>query len=212
MTRLLIADDHPIVLEGLSSLLKAEGFEIVGQCRTGADAVAAIAADDPDIAVLDIHMPAPSGLAILRDIRRRGAARPRVIILTASLNRAEIVEAVDLEADGLMLKEAVADRIGQCIQQVAAGAQWIDNDALTFVIDDLAQREAQSAPTRPLSVRETEVAQLVARGMRNRDIAAALGLTESTIKMHVGNILDKLNVNSRAELAALGRELGLVRP
>lgn len=198
------------MLEGLSSLLKAEGFDIAASCRSGEAAVAAIAAHDPDIAILDIHMPAPSGLEILRSIRRSGAVRPKVIILTASLDRAEIVEAVELEADGLMLKQVVADRIGQCILQVAAGAQWIDNDALNFVIDYLARREVRTTATRTLSVRETEVAKLVARGMRNRDIADALGLSESTIKMHVGNILDKLYVSSRAELAALGRELGLV--
>lgn len=210
MTRLLLADDHPIVLEGLSSLLKADGFDIVALCRSGPSAVADIAAHDPDIAILDIHMPAPTGLAILRATRQRGAARPKIIILTASLDRAEIVEAVELEADGLVLKEVVADRISECIEQVAAGRQWIDNDALKFVISDLARHEARAAKTRPLSARETEVAQLAARGLRNRDIAAALGLTESTIKMHIGSIFDKLGVGSRAELAALGRELGLV--
>lgn len=209
MTRLLLADDHPIVLEGLAALLLAEGFEIVARCRTGDAAAAAIAELDPDIAVLDIQMPGLTGLAILRDIRARGALRPKVIILTASVDRAQIVDAVELEADGLVLKELVADRIVECIENVAAGVQWIDNDALKRVIADMARREARIAATRPLSARETEVARLAARGLRNRDIADALGLTESTVKMHMGNAFDKLGVASRAELAALGRELGL---
>ena len=209
MTRLLLADDHPIVLEGLAALLLAEGFEIVARCRTGDAAAAAIAELDPDIAVLDIQMPGSTGLAILRDIRARGALRPKVIILTASVDRAQIVDAVELEADGLVLKELVADRIVECIENVAAGVQWIDNDALKRVIADMARREARIAATRPLSARETEVARLAARGLRNRDIADALGLTESTVKMHMGNAFDKLGVASRAELAALGRELGL---
>lgn len=209
MTRLLIADDHPIVLEGLASLLQNEGFEIVARCRSGDAAIAAIAEHDPDIAVLDIQMPGATGLDILRDIRVRGAVRPKVIILTASLDRSQIVEAVELEADGLVLKELVADRIVECIENVAAGQQWIDNDALKYVIIDLAKREARAAATRPLSARETEVARLAARGLRNRDIGEALGLTESTVKMHLGSAFGKLGVASRAELAALGRELGL---
>jgi two-component system nitrate/nitrite response regulator NarL len=209
MTRLLLADDHPIVLEGLASLLEEEGFEIVARCVSGDAAIAAIAEQDPDIAVLDIHMPGANGLAILREIRSRDALRPKVIILTASMDRAQIVEAVELEADGLVLKELVADRIVECIEKVAAGLQWIDNDALERVISDLARREARAAATKPLSARETEVARLAARGMRNRDIAEALGLTESTVKMHMGQAFDKLGVGSRAELAALARDLGL---
>lgn len=209
MTRLLLADDHPIVLEGLASLLQAEGFDIVARCRSGDAAIAAIVEHDPDIAVLDIQMPGATGLAILRDIRTRGALRPKVIILTASLDNAQIVEAIELETDGLVLKETVADRIVQCIENVAAGVQWIENDALKRVIADLARRDARAAATRPLSARENEVARLAARGLRNRDIAQALGLTESTVKMHMGHAFDKLGVASRAELAALARDFGL---
>lgn len=209
MTRLLLADDHPIVLEGLACLLQEEGFDIVARCSSGDAAIAAIAEQDPDIAVLDIKMPGATGLAILRDIRSRGALRPKVIILTASLDHNQIVEAVELEVDGLVLKELVADRIVECIEKVADGVQWIDNDALKRVIGDLAQREARAAATRPLSARETEAARLAARGMRNRDIAQVLGLTESTVKMHLGNAFSKLGVASRAELAALARDLGL---
>jgi two-component system nitrate/nitrite response regulator NarL len=209
MTSLLLADDHPIVLEGLAALLQAEGFDIVARCRSGDAAIAAISAHDPDIAVLDIQMPGVTGLAILRDIRARGAVRPKVIILTASVDRTQIVEAVELEADGLVLKELVADRIVECIENVAAGVQWIDNGALKRVIVDLARREARAAATKPLSARETEVARLAARGLRNRDIAETLGLAESTVKMHMSNAFEKLGVVSRAELAALARELGL---
>jgi two-component system nitrate/nitrite response regulator NarP len=171
--------------------------------------VAAIAEHDPDIVILDIQMPGKTGLEILRDLRDRGAARPKVIILTASLDRSQIVEAIALEADGLVLKDLVTERIVDCIDHVASGVQWIDNDALKRVIVDLARRDARHAAARPLSARESEVARLAARGLRNRDIADSLGLTESTVKMHMGNVLDKLGVASRAELAALARDLGL---
>lgn len=209
MTRLLLADDHPIVLEGLAALLQAEGFDIVARCANGTAAVDAIAAHDPDIALLDIQMPGTSGLAILRDIRSRRAARPKVIILSASLDQGQIAEAVELEADGLVLKEQVVDRIVECVEKVAAGQQWIDNEVLKRVISHLSRRDTGVAATRALSARETEVARLAARGLRNRDIAQALGLTESTVKMHMGNAFDKLGVASRAELAALARDLGL---
>jgi two-component system, NarL family, nitrate/nitrite response regulator NarL len=209
MTRIVLADDHPIVLEGLASLLVIEGFDIVARCRDGDAAIVAIADHDPDIVILDIEMPGVTGLQILRDLRARGAARPRVIILTASLDRSQIAEAVALEANGLVLKELVTERIVECIEHVASGQQWIDNDALKRVIVDLARRDARHAATRPLSARESEVARLAARGLRNRDIAEALGLTESTVKMHMGNVFDKLGVASRAELAALARDLGL---
>jgi two-component system nitrate/nitrite response regulator NarL len=210
MTRVLIADDHPIVLEGLASLLQAEGFDIVARCHNGDAAVSAITANDPDIAILDIQMPGQTGLQILRGIRDRGELRPKIIILTASLDQNQIVEAVELEADGLVLKELVAERIVECLENVAAGRQWIDNSALMRAITDLARREARKAATRPLTARETEVARLAASGVRNREIAVALGLTESTVKMHMGNAFDKLGVASRAELAALARDLGLV--
>lgn len=209
MMRLLLADDHPIVLEGLASLLQTEGYDVVARCTDGDAVLPAIAAHDPDIAVVDIHMPGTTGLAILRDLRARGAVRPKLIILTASLDHSEIATAVELEADGLVLKDLVADRIVECIENVAAGVQWIDNDALKRAIAEMARREARTTTTKSLSARETDVARLAARGLRNRDIGEALGLTESTVKMHMGNAFDKLGVTSRAELAALARELGL---
>lgn len=209
MTRLLLADDHPIVLDGLSALLGGAGFDIVAQCRTGAAVPAKIAETAPDVAILDIQMPGLTGLDILRDLRSRHVESPRVIILTASLDKQQVVEAVELDADGLVLKETAAERIVHCVEEVAAGRQWIDNDALMRVMGELARREARAQTTRPLSVREAEVARLAAQGLRNRDIALALTLTESTVKMHLSNVFDKLGISSRAELAAFAREYGL---
>lgn len=212
MTRLLLADDHPIVLDGLSALLAGAGFEIVSICRRGDAVLAQVAETSPDIAILDIQMPGMTGIEILRDLRARRVLSPKVIILTASLDGKQIQQAVELEADGLMLKETAAERIVQCVEEVAAGRQWIDNDALLRVIDDLAQKEERTRATRQLTARETEVARLAARGVRNRDIGLALGLADSTVKMHLGNIFSKLEVGSRAELAAFAREFGLADP
>lgn len=210
--RLLLADDHPIVLDGLSALLAAAGFEIVARCRRGDTVSAEIADTSPDIAILDIQMPGMTGIDILRDLRTRRVSSPKVIILTASLDKRQVLEAVELEADGLMLKETAAERIVQCVEEVAAGRQWIDNDALMRIMGELTQKEERTRGMRELTARESEVARLAARGVRNRDIALALGLADSTVKMHLGNIFDKLEVGSRAELAAFARDFGLADP
>lgn len=209
MIRVLIADDHPIVLEGLASLLEDADFDVVARCRSGDEAAAEIARLAPDVALLDIQMPGRSGLDILRDIRARRATTPKVIILTASLDPSQLAVAIQLEADGLVLKEAVADRVIKCIVAVAAGEQWIDNDALKRGMGALARRETLAASTRPLSAREAEVARMAASGLRNKDIATALGLSQSTVKMHLGSIFEKLNVETRAQLAAMGRDFDL---
>ncbi len=209
MTRVLIADDHPIVLEGLACLLEDSEFDVVARCRSGDEAVAEILRLAPDVVLLDIKMPGCSGLDILRDIRARRAATPKVIILTASLDPSQLAVAIQLETDGLVLKEAVADRVIKCVVAVAAGEQWIDNDALKRGMGALARRETLAASTRPLSAREAEVARMAASGLRNKDIATALGLSQSTVKMHLGSIFEKLNVETRAQLAAMGRDFDL---
>lgn len=196
---------HPIVLDGLAMLLKASSFEVVARCRTGEEARAALAGDI-NIAVHNIQMPKATGLELLRALRGAGLTRPKIVILIASLERAQLVEAVELETDGLVLKETAGERIVHRSEEVAAGRQWIDNDALLRVVGELARREARAAVTKPLSEREAEVAELAAQDLRNRDIALALGLSESTVKMHLRNVCTKLGVGSRAELAAFPRE------
>jgi DNA-binding NarL/FixJ family response regulator len=196
---------HPIVLDGLAMLLKASSFDVVARCRTGEEARAALAGDI-NIAVHNIQMPKATGLELLRALRGAGLTRPKIVILIASLERAQLVEAVELETDGLVLKETAGERIVHRSEEVAAGRQWIDNDALLRVVGELARREARAAVTKPLSEREAEVAELAAQDLRNRDIALALGLSESTVKMHLRNVFTKLGVGSRAELAAFPRE------
>jgi DNA-binding NarL/FixJ family response regulator len=209
MTRILLADDHPIVLDGLAMLLTNAGFEVAARCQTGDAARPFIERGEVDVAVLDIQMPGATGLELLRDVRDARRKTPRIVILTASLEIGQLVEAVELEADGLVLKETAAERIVHCVEEVAAGRQWIDNDALLRVVTELGRREARAATTQSLTEREAEVARLAAKGMRNRDIALTLGVSESTVKMHLGNVFGKLGIDSRAALAALAREHGL---
>lgn len=209
MSRLLIADDHPIVLSGLVALLEDAGHAVVASCHDGHAALTAIETMAPDIAVLDIQMPGQSGLDVLRELRRRGSSATKVVILTASLDSGQLAEAIQLDADGLVLKDVVADRIVKCVDTVASGSQWIDNDALKKGLAELARRETAAIGRQPLSARERDVARLAATGVRNRDIAEKLGLAESTVKMHLSSIFDKLQVATRAQLAAMAKELDI---
>jgi len=211
MTRLLLADDHPILLEGLASLLIASNFDVVGRFGNGRDAHAAFGEMDPDIAILDINMPGKSGLDILREHRSFGALRPKIVILTATTDPQQMVEVLDLEPDGLVLKEAVVDRIVYCLEKIVAGVQWIENDALLMAMRRLAHRETVTNRTDRLTAREREIAKLVVTGLNNRDIAAALGIAESTVKMHLGAIFEKLGVASRTQLAAFVRDTFLAK-
>ena len=211
MTRIVLADDHPIVLDGLAMLLSNAGYDVVARCSTGDAARQVIERGDADVAVLDIQMPGASGLELLREVRDSRRQTPRIVILTASLDVAQLVETVELEADGLVLKETAAERIVHCVEEVAAGRQWIDNDALLRVVSELGRREARAASTQALTDREAEVARLAAKGLRNRDIALTLGVSESTVKMHLGNVFTKLGIESRAALAAAARDHGLLR-
>ena len=208
MKQLVIADDHPIVLDGLATLLESAGFGIAARCADGDAAWTAITTLKPDVAVLDIQMPKQTGLDLLRAVRA-APGHTRVVLLTATLDNARVVEAIDMEADGLVLKETAAERIVQCVEAVAAGQQWIDNDALKRVIGDMTRRDSAGAARKLLTPREGDVARLAAQGLRNRPIADALGLTEGTVKMHLHSIYDKLGIGSRAELAAKASEFGI---
>ncbi len=218
MARLLIADRLPLLLAGLASLVEDAGLTLVARCGDAAAAERLTAEHDPDIAVLDAAL----GLDILRRQRADGAARPRLMLLADADAQDALAEAVELEADGLVLRDAPLERVARCLEAVAAGEQWIDNDALRRVMGELGRREAspaakrpltrreaQGARSRPLTKREADVARLAAKGLRNRDIAAALGLTEGTVKLHLNRVFAKLRVDGRAALAANARELGL---
>jgi DNA-binding NarL/FixJ family response regulator len=202
---LLIADRLPLLLAGLASLVEDAGLTLVARCGDAAAAERLTAEHDPDIAVLDAAL----GLDILRRQRADGAARPRLMLLADADAQDALAEAVELEADGLVLRDAPLERVARCLEAVAAGEQWIDNDALRRGLGELGRREAQGARSRPLTKREADVARLAAKGLRNRDIAAALGLTEGTVKLHLNRVFAKLRVDGRAALAANARELGL---
>jgi two-component system, NarL family, nitrate/nitrite response regulator NarL len=205
MASVIVADDHPLLLDGMVGLLLSGGYDVKARCLDGQQARDAILEHKPDLAILDIHMPHLSGLDVLREARRERWPT-KIIILTASLDPQPIMEAVHLRADGLILKGAGGDTLLRCLERVLNGEQWLDRDAMQQIVDMLAK-----PAERPLELtrRESEVAHLVSLGSRNKEIARDLDISEGTVKMHLHNLYEKLNVSSRTELAILVREKGL---
>lgn len=203
--RLVIADDHPIFRDGLRRLLAVEpDFEVVGEASNGREAVERVQALRPDVLLLDLAMPEAGGLDTLRELARANAP-VRTVLLTASIDRGDALEAVRLGARGVVLKTAATPLLYKCIRAVVAGEYWIGHERVQDLVTSLrAFTDAQSGgrpPAATLTRRETQVALAVLEGASNREIAQKLGLGEQTVKNHLSSIFDKLGVSSRLELA-----------
>jgi len=213
--RVLIADDHPIFRDGLSRLLEDEGgFQVVGQASDGSEAVRLARELQPDVLLLDLAMPRVSGIETLRELSASEAA-PRVLLLTMAIEDAQIVEALQLGARGVVLKEAATELLFKAIRSVVAGQYWVGHDTVTDIVHHLRELSGNgrrtATPAERLTPRERQVVAGVASGESNREIASRLGLSEITVKHHVSNIFDKLGVSNRAELAAYATSRGLAQ-
>lgn len=209
--RVLLADDHPLFLDGLDQLLRlAGGFEIVEQCVTGDAALEAIRVQRPDIAVLDIRMPGLSGIAVLREVRRCQIPA-RVVILTASLAESDLLEAVRLGVNGVVLKEMAPRLLLQCLHKVQAGGRWVENRAVHDALESALRREAGlREAASDLTSREMETVRMVAEGLRNKEIARRLDISEGTVKSHLRNIYRKLELDTRVAVRRYAEEKGLL--
>ena len=209
--RLVLADDHPLILDGLEQLVRLAGdFEVVERCVTGEEALAAVERHQPDVLVLDIRMPGMSGIEVLREMRRRGLAT-RVVILTAALQQADLLAAVRLEVNGVVLKEMAPRLLVQCIRKVHAGEQWVENRSVRDALDQMLRREAGSREAAAeLTRREIELIRMVAQGLRNREIAERLGIVEGTVKAHLHNVYKKLGVETRVDVRRYAEDKGLL--
>ena len=205
MTRVLLADDHPMIASALEMLLRDTDYQLVGRARSGKEALAQIEEVDPDLVLLDVNMPDGSGIDVLRKLRRNGEERP-IILLTAGLDDPQLIAADDLEPDGVVLKTSDPALLLECMDQVLEGKSWVDPEIVDRT--NAAKQRVSSLP--PLTPRERELVELVRQGLRNRDIAARLGVTEGTVKVYLHSIFDKAGVASRTELAI--RASGLIGP
>jgi len=214
LARVVIADDDPIVREVLREMIAAhEDLQIVAVVEDGVRAVEAVRTLRPDVLLLDLLMPNLPGLDALRELVDTSAFT-RTIILSSSVSKRQIVEALQLGARGILLKDSLT-HLQQCIRQVLAGQYWVGNRATPNVVQLLSELEQDVEVTKTnsfgLTPRELEVVALVAEGLPNRDIAKQLEITEETVKRHLTNIFDKVGMSNRVELALFAINHRLVR-
>ena len=208
--RVIVADDHPIVLEGLAQLFNIEkDFKVVEQCSSGAQALDAVLRLKPDVLVLDVRMPKVDGLAVLRELAARKSPT-RVVLLTAEINDNEVLEAVRLGVSSIVLKETASQMLLQAARAASRGEQTLDDRSVRRALDHLLRREAGvAAARRVLTARELEIVRMVATGLRNRQIGDALSISEGTVKIHLHSIYAKLGVSGRVELTLYAQEHAL---
>jgi len=215
--RIVIADDHPIVRDGLKKLLLLEDdFEVVGVAGDGREVLDKVQELDPDVLLLDLRMPNLDGLAALQALQQTNK-RTRVIILTASEDKNEFVQAMKLGCSGIVLKQTAPDLIVKSIRKVHAGEIWLDSHTTAAVMRQFQTGTEGSGATAggkgrersPLSAREREIVALVAQGYKNKEMAEKMFISEQTVKNHLHNIFDKLGVSDRLELALYAIHKGL---
>ena len=213
--RVLIADDHALFRDGIRRLLGTAGdIEVVGEARSGEDAVRLVEELTPDVVLLDVMMPGMSGIDVARVIRTT-SPRTRVIILTVHTNEEFLFDAIKAGAMGYLLKDASSEDLLRAVHLVAQGEGLLAPVMAAKVFREFsrvaASRELSPVLT-PLTQRETEILQHVTEGLANKEIAHKLDISERTVKNHLSNIMEKLHVNSRTQAAVYALRTGLVPP
>jgi len=197
--RILIADDHRMFREGLRRLLQTEaGFEIVGEATDGEETLEMTSRLRPDVLLLDVAMPRLSGLEVLRQLPDLTAVH--VLLLTAAIDKEEILQALQSGARGVVMKDFGAEVLVRAIRAIVRGEFWVERSTMADWMDQL--RTAQSRQTKlHLTSRELEIVAEISAGATNREIATRFGISEETVKRHLSNVFDKVGVSNRLELA-----------
>ena len=203
--RIVIADDHPIFRDGLKRLLEAEpSFKVIGEACDGVEAVALVCQLRPEILLLDLAMPRRPGLEALRELGSQSVSA-RVILLTAAAEKEQIVEALQLGARGVVLKDSATQILLKSIRAVMNGEYWVGRESVSNLVQYLRGLMDAPKPSGPkrygLTPRELEIISAVVAGFANKEIAQYFKISEDTVKHHLSNIFDKLGVSTRLELA-----------
>ena len=208
--RVLVADDHAVVREGLRTFLSLqEGIEVIGEAADGEAAVREAERLDPDVVLMDLVMPRLDGVGAMRELRRR-LPRCRVIVLTSYADDDRILPAVKAGAAGYLLKNAEPRELARAVRAAHAGEALLDPSVAARLVSALARPDGAPVPEERLTPREREVLALIVRGMANKRIARELGVSEKTVKAHVGHVLAKLGVTDRTQAALHAVRAGLV--
>ena len=204
--RIVVADDHPVVRFGVKNILLADPtFDVVGEAGDGDDAITQTLELEPDVLLLDLLMPRLPGLEAMRAIMSR-SPRVKIVLLTSTISTQQIIEALQIGARGIVLKDAVASDLGESLKAVLSGDYWIGGKRvanLLTALHDLMQQAAAvpEKKTYGLTPRELEVVSCIVEGCSNKDIAKQFTISEETVKRHLSNIFDKTGVSTRLELA-----------
>jgi DNA-binding NarL/FixJ family response regulator len=216
VVRILLADDHPVVRIGVRNMLQAsESFVVAGEAGDGDEAITQTLELLPDILLLDLNMPRLPGLEAMRAIMS-GSPTVKIILLTSTVTPQEIIEALQIGARGIVLKDALADHLTNAIRTVVSGDYWIGGKRVVNLVGALHELMKKAAiPERKtfgLTPREMDVVGCIVEGCSNRDIAKQFSLSEETVKRHLSNIFDKTGVSTRLELAMFAIAHRLVAP
>jgi DNA-binding NarL/FixJ family response regulator len=201
--RLVIADDHPVMLKGLISFLQ-EHFELVASCSNGEECIRAIRAFEPDVALIDMDMPMRNGFEILRTVSREKTCT-RIVLLAASPSDRDIDAAIGGGAFGVIPKESAPETLIDCVRSVAADRKWLPRSRTNEASDRAGPRCEEIEPFDRLTKREREVMRQVSRGLSNKEVGRRLNITEGTVKQYLCSIYEKLGVNNRTALANIAR-------
>jgi two-component system NarL family response regulator len=210
--KLMLVDDHALFIEGLSYLLKTYGFEVTCVANSGEEALEQAAVHQPEAVLMDICMPGLSGFDTLRLLKAQYPAM-KVVMLTASEGDEDLFQAIKYGADGYLLKSTGAAELVEALQGIRQGETALSSSLAARLLDELenCQTEEKTDSTLQLTPRQLEILQLVAQGVSYKDVAEALGLTERTIKYHMGNIVQILHLENRSQVIAHAAKLGIIK-
>jgi len=214
--RILIADDHTIFRDGLRRLLESEPeFQVIGEAADGAEALALSQRMNPDVLLLDLAMPRMPGLDTLRELSNQRSS-VKVVLLTAAIEKRQIIEALQMGARGVVMKDAATQLLLTGVRTVMKGQYWVGRESVADMVSYLKEQAAQQPPSPAknygLTRRELEILSTIVSGLSNKEIAHRFSLSEDTVKHHLTNIFDKVGVSSRLELALFAINHRLVEP
>ncbi len=209
--KLMLVDDHALFIEGLSYLLKTYGFEVACIANSGKEALKLAAVHQPEAILMDICMPGLSGFDTLRLLKAQYPAT-KVVMLTASQGDEDLFQAIKYGADGYLLKSTSAAELVETLQGIRRGETALSSSLAAQLLDELQGCQTEeSTDSMQLTPRQLEILQLVAQGVSYKDVAEALGLTERTIKYHMGNIVEILHLENRSQVIAHAAKLGIIK-